>query len=129
MRSRTCSIGSFIQLISSIFLPILWPLSGAGLIAAFLSIAVYFGFDTESVEYVLLDTAGTAIIYFLPFLIAVTAAKRFGANQFTSMAIAGILVAPAVVGLGSPGDVVHFFGIPIVLAAYTSSVIPMIVVV
>lgn len=52
----------FIDLVSSIFLPILWPLSGAGLIAAFLSIAVYFGFDTESTEYVLLDSAGTAII-------------------------------------------------------------------
>lgn len=119
----------FIELVSSIFLPILWPLSGAGLIAAFLSIAVYFGFDTKSTEYVLLDAAGTAIIYFLPLLIAVTAAKRFRANQFTAMAIAGVLVAPQVIALGDPGDVVHFFGIPIVLASYTSSVIPMIVVV
>lgn len=45
------------------------------------------------------------------------------------MSIAGVLILPQVIQLGDPGEVVHFFGIPIVLASYTSSVIPMIVVV
>ncbi|MGJ9374180.1 beta-glucoside-specific PTS transporter subunit IIABC [Nesterenkonia sp. CF4.4] len=118
----------FIDLVSSIFQPIIWPLAGAGLLKAFLSAANQFGWlDPESDTSVILAAAADSIFYFLPLFLAVTAARRFKANQFTSMAIAGALVYPSIVALNDTGESVSFAGIPVVMMAYTSSVIPIIV--
>ena len=117
-----------IDLISSIFSPILWPLAGAGLLKAFLSAATQFGWlNPESQTYVILAAAADAIFYFLPLFLAITAARRFKTNQFTSMAIAGALVYPSIVALATAGEPVSFAGLPVVMMSYTSSVIPIIV--
>ena len=118
----------FIDLVSSIFQPIVWPLAGAGLLKAFLSAAVQFGWlNAESQTYVIRAAAADALFYFLPLFLAITAARRFKANQFTSMAIAGALVYPSIVELGAAGAPVSFAGLPVVMMNYTSSVIPIIV--
>ncbi|MGA7206279.1 MAG: PTS transporter subunit EIIC, partial [Specibacter sp.] len=118
----------FIQMVSSIFQPILWPMAAAGLFKAFLSMAATFGWmsATDS-TYVILSAAADALFYFLPLFLAVTAAKRFKANQFTAMAIAGALVYPSIVAMNAAGTSVDFAGIPFSVMNYTSSVIPVIV--
>ncbi|MBT2534526.1 PTS glucose transporter subunit IIA [Arthrobacter sp. ISL-48] len=121
-------LNRFIDLISSIFQPMVWPLAGAGLLKAFLSMATQFGWlNPQSQTYVILAAAADALFYFLPLFLAVTAAKRFKTNQFTSMAIAGALVYPSIVALGAAGAPVSFAGLPVVMMNYTSSVIPIIV--
>lgn len=121
-------LNQFIALISSIFLPVLWPLSGAGLFKAFLAMAAQFHWLAETSQtYIVLNAAADAVFYFLPMFLAVTAAKRFRTNQFTSMAIAGALVYPTIVALNTAGAPVHFFGIPVTMMSYTSSVIPIII--
>ncbi|WP_129656990.1 beta-glucoside-specific PTS transporter subunit IIABC [Rothia halotolerans] len=120
-------LNRFIELISSLFLPMLWTLAGAGLYKAFLALAVTLGFDAESQEYAIMNAASDAIIYFLPFILAVTAAKRFKTNQFTSMALAGFLLYPGIVAFSEGTDPVSFFGIPVFAVSYVSSVIPIIV--
>lgn len=121
-------LSKFIDLISSIFSPLIWPLAASGLIKAFLSMGSQFGWiDAKSQTYVILAAAGDAIFYFLPLFLAVTAAKRFKANQFTAMAIAGALVYPSIGALASAGAPVSFAGIPVVMMNYASSVIPIIV--
>jgi PTS system beta-glucosides-specific IIC component len=118
----------FIDMISAIFSPILWPLAGAGLFKAFLSMASTFGWvATTSQTFVILSAAADALFYFLPLFLAVTAARRFKANQFTAMAIAGALVYPSIVALSAASAPVSFAGIPVVMMNYTSSVIPIIV--
>ncbi|MEX5237859.1 beta-glucoside-specific PTS transporter subunit IIABC [Kocuria arenosa] len=118
----------FIDLVSSIFQPIIWPLAGAGLLKAFLSAATQFGWlNPESQTYVILAAAADSIFYFLPLFLAITAARRFKTNQFTSMAIAGALVYPSIVELAAAGAPVTFAGMPVVMMNYTSSVIPIIV--
>ena len=119
----------FIALIAELFTPMLWPLAGAGLFKALLTLAVALGFDKTSQEYTILYAASDALIYFLPVLIALSAAKRFGANAYTSLALAGFLLYPSVIALNTAGGPVSFFGIPVVTVSYVSSVIPMIVVV
>lgn len=119
-------LNRFIELISSIFLPILWTLAGAGLIKAFTALAVTLGFDSESQNYIILNAIGDSLINFLPFAIAITAAKRFKTNQFTSLAIAGVLLYPSIIALHAAGEPVYFFGIPVVMVSYVSSVIPII---
>ena len=118
----------FIQMVSAIFQPILWPMAAAGLFKAFLSMAATFGWmsATDS-TYVILSAAADALFYFLPLFLAVTAAKRFKANQYTAMAIAGALVYPSIVAMNAAGESVHFAGIPFSVMNYTSSVIPVIV--
>lgn len=120
-------LSRFVELISSLFLPMLWTLAGAGLYKAFLALAVTLGFDAESQEYAIMNAASDAVIYFLPFILAVTAAKRFRTNQFTSLALAGFLVYPSIVGLAEAGEPVSFFGIPVFAVSYVSSVIPIVV--
>ncbi|MFF1255081.1 beta-glucoside-specific PTS transporter subunit IIABC [Pseudarthrobacter sp. NPDC058329] len=118
----------FIALVSSIFHPIIWPLAGAGLLKAFLSMATQFGWmDPASQTYVILAAAADALFYFLPVLLAITAARRFKTNQFTSMVIAGALIHPSIVALGAAAEPVEFVGIPVVMMNYTGSVIPIIV--
>ncbi len=118
----------FIDLISKIFSPILWTLAGVGLLKAFLTLAVTLGWlAADGQTYTILNAAGDGLFYFLPILLSVTAARRFGANQFSSMAIAGALVYPTIVALNDAGAPVSFLGIPVVMVSYTSSVVPIIV--
>ncbi|MHA7268810.1 beta-glucoside-specific PTS transporter subunit IIABC [Arthrobacter sp. HLT1-20] len=118
----------FIQMVSAIFSPILWPLAGAGLFKAFLALASNLGWASPTSQtFVILSAAADALFYFLPLFLAITAAKRFKANQFTAMAIAGALVYPSIVALNAAGAPVSFAGIPLVIMNYTSSVIPIIV--
>jgi PTS system beta-glucosides-specific IIC component len=121
-------LNRFIALISSIFTPILWPLAGAGLLKAFLAMATQFHWlDAASTTYTILNAAADGLFTFLPIFLAVNAAKRFKVNQFTSMAIAAALCYPAITALVSSPDPVTFFGIPVAMVTYTSSVIPIIV--
>ena len=118
----------FIDMISSIFQPVIWPLAAAGLLKAFLSLATQLGWlDPTSQTNAILAATADALFYFLPMFLAVTAAKRFKANQFTSMAIGGALVYPSIVALAAQTEPVSFAGIPVVPMNYTSSVIPIIV--
>ena len=107
-------LDAFIALISGIFSPMLWTLAGTGWLSQ------------TSDTYTVLYAASDAFMNFLPLVLAVTAARHFKANQFTSMAIAGALVYPSVVAMndGAPHT---FFGIPLVVMSYTSSVLPIIV--
>ncbi|MDR6639513.1 beta-glucoside-specific PTS transporter subunit IIABC [Paenarthrobacter nitroguajacolicus] len=121
-------LSRFIDLISSIFSPVIWPLAAAGLLKAFLSLATQIGLlDPASQTNVILAATADALFYFLPLFLAVTAARRFKANQFTSMAIAGALVYPSIVALAAQPGPVNFAGIPVVMMNYSGSVIPIIV--
>ncbi|MFD5148213.1 beta-glucoside-specific PTS transporter subunit IIABC [Streptomyces sp. NPDC058401] len=116
-----------VDVISSIFTPFLWTLAGAGLLKATIVLVTKLGLVAEtSQEFTVLNAAGDGVFFFLPVLLAVTAAKRFGANQWTAMAIAGSLVYPAIGALNEAGGPVSFFGVPMVMVAYASSVIPVI---
>jgi PTS system beta-glucosides-specific IIC component len=121
-------LNRFIDMVSAVFTPVLWPLAGAGLLKAFLSMGTTFGWVVPTNQtYVILSAAADAVFYFLPMFLAITAARRFKTNQFTSMAIAGALVYPSIVALAAAGEPVAFAGIPLVMMNYTSSVIPIIV--
>lgn len=119
----------FIKMISAIFTPILWALAGTGLLKAFLAAAVTFGWmDATTTTYTILNALSDALINFLPMALAVTAARYFKASEFTSFAIAGALVYPSITALTGAPDVT-FFGIPVTMVSYVSSVIPVIIVV
>ena len=68
-------------------------LAGTGLIKAFLAVAVKIWPDFAATgAYAILFSAADAVFQFLPILLAITAAKKFKANVYTSVAIAGALI-------------------------------------
>lgn len=131
-----------IELVTSIFAPILWVLAAGGLLKALLAVGVKISpsFGTTT-TYDILFATGDAVFQFLPILLAVTAARRFKADQFTSLAIAGAVVYSGTIGIvagpngtsltlkafSDGGGHVTFLGIPVVMIAYLSSVIPILV--
>ncbi len=115
-----------IKLISALINPIIWPLAGAGLIKAALALATTLGWSNESTSYTILNAASDSVFYFLPVVLAITAARHFKANDITAVGLAGALVYPSIVALADSSDVT-FFGIPVVMANYTSSLLPIIV--
>ncbi|EAC9532778.1 PTS glucose transporter subunit IIA [Listeria monocytogenes] len=115
-----------IDLVSSIFTPILPALIGGGMIKGLLMIAVNFGLNAESGAYMILNAAADSVFYFLPILLAYTSAKKFGANLYLAAVVGGALLYPSLIQAFTDGTSVDFFGIPVILARYTSSVLPII---
>ena len=118
----------FIKMVSALINPVVWTLAGAGLIKAFLTLTTTLGWlKEESTAHTILNAAGDSALYFLPVLLAITSARYFKANEMTAVALAGALVYPEIVALNDAGSPVTFFGIPVVMASYTSSLVPIIV--
>lgn len=73
---------------------------------------------------------GDATFYFLPILLANSAAKKLGCNPYLAMMLGGILIHPSFVNLVAAskesGEAITIFMLPIYNASYSSSVIPII---
>ncbi|MEK4298906.1 PTS beta-glucoside transporter subunit IIBCA [Oceanobacillus sp. FSL W8-0428] len=120
-------LGRIVDVISSIFAPLLGVMAGAGILKGLLLISDNFNWlDAEGTTYTILYAASDSLFYFLPLLLAVTTARKFGANLFTALTVAGALVYPSIIDLEAAGDPVGFFGIPVVMMPYSSTVIPII---
>ncbi len=119
---------AFVDLISSIFSPILWPLAGIALLKAVLSMGNTLGwFSTESTNYIVMNAAADGLFFFLPLFLAITAARKFKVNEFIAMATVAPLVYPSIIALTEVEEPLKLFGIPLVTMDYSSSVIPAIV--
>lgn len=114
----------FVDMLSSIFSPILGLLAGSGVLKGLLALGAYLGMDVKSGTYIILYAAADAMFYFLPIILAASAARKFKANQYIAMALAGALIYPTIVEAFKAGTKLTFTNIPVVLASYTGSVIP-----
>lgn len=118
-------LNSLIDLVSSIFTPIIYVLIGSGIIKGLLSIFTTAKWmSPTSGTYEIFNAAGDSLYYFLPMILAITCARRFKTNLFVAITIGGALLYPNIVGLA--GKVVKFMGIPIEIANFKSSVFPII---
>ncbi|MXO78053.1 PTS transporter subunit EIIC [Paenibacillus sp. OT2-17] len=124
---KTNFLGKAVDIISSIFSPILGALAGAGLLKGLLALILSFQWiNDKSGTYLILSAASDSVFYFLPVFLAITSSRKFKTNTFVSVAIAGALVYPAVITAVSNPERLAFLGIPIILINYSSSVIPII---
>lgn len=136
---------ALIDVLSGVFLPVLGTLSGVGIIKGLLAILVFFGLlDNTGGTYGILYAVADGFFYFLPIILGMTAAEKFGSNKFIGMAIGTTLVYPALVSLNA-AEVMgvafegtmfatnyysKFLGIPVLLPSsgnYASSVVPIVV--
>ena len=101
------------------------------MIKAVLAILVAFKLvSNTSSTYQVINFMGDATFYFLPILLANSAAKKLGCNPYLAMMLGGILIHPSFVNLVAAskesGEAITIFMLPIYNASYSSSVIPII---
>lgn len=123
-------IMAFIKLLSDIFVPIIPALVGGGLLMAlnnFLTSAGLFGpkaltamFPQISGLSEMIQVMSAAPFIFLPILVGISAAKRFGANQFLGAAVGMFMTTPDLVS-GKTWDI---FGFAVSQNNYQYQVIP-----
>lgn len=132
----------FIDLISGIFNPILGPMCAAGMIKGFNAMFLAFGWlSATNGTYIILNAIGDSLFYFLPVILGISAAKKFGMDGYIGATIGASLCYPTIVAMAGSktalftvfkGTIlqapVHmtFLGIPVISMNYTSSVIPII---
>lgn len=118
---------SFGDIMGAIFLPMLPALIGAGILQGITSILVAFGLLMEgSAFHWVLSTISSGIFYFLPFLLAGSTARAFDTSPYLAIGVVAFFLAPGMVEVMEGSGELSLFGIPVVRTTYTSSVIPII---
>lgn len=123
-------LDTFLDFIIAAFQPILPAIAGAGMLRSLLTILVVFRLvSDQSQTYILVNMISDAMFYFLPFFLASSVARRLNCMPVIAMGLAGILLHPTLAGLVAAGDPVRFFGAPMTLVSYSSSMFPIILIV
>lgn len=126
-KKKANPVEKLFALISEIFMPIIPLFAGSGILKGLVVLATTFGWLSESSgTYAILSAASNAVFYFLPIFLAFSSAKTFKVNGYIAGVIAAALIEPNIANLlaGDGKTLTHFFGAPVVLMQYTSTVIP-----
>lgn len=114
-----------LNIIASVFTPTIPALAGAGVIKGLLVLLATTGVLANTTgTYQILNAAADAVFYFMPIILAYTAAKVFKCDAVISMTIGAALVYPSLVTFMAENEAITFLGIPVINTTYGSSVIP-----
>ena len=116
--------GAFIlDFVISIFQPLVPAIAGGGVLKSLLLLCAVLGvMDKQSQTYQLLDLIGSAPLYFLPILVAITTAMKLNVNVLVAASCVGALLLPNMAKLLAQG--VSLADFPIQNIAYASQVFP-----
>ena len=112
--------------------PVIPALIGAAMIKVLLTVLPMMGLlDSSSQTFELISIIGDGAFFFMPVLIAMSAANKFNTNQYYAASLALIILHPNFIKLMSTaneaGQTVKFFNlIPVTYSSYAYSVIPII---
>ncbi|MBA2813976.1 PTS transporter subunit EIIB [Candidatus Pantoea persica] len=111
----------FIYVVSGIVTPFLGVMAASGILKGLLALAIALGVMQE---------ASGALFYFFPVVLGYYAGKKFGGNPFLCMSLGAALIHPTMLEAFSQEQrgaaSIDFFGIPLIMINYASSVIPII---
>ncbi|AIU86885.1 PTS transporter subunit EIIC [Pectobacterium odoriferum] len=129
-------VSLFMDTVSGVFGPIVPAIAGAGMIKGLLAGLIAMKVISAKTDTVIvLDLIASGVFYFLPFFLAVSAAKIFKTNEYLAAAVAACLMYPSLMEAAkalashSPDAVsaFYFMGVlPISVFNYSASVIPVI---
>lgn len=122
----------FARMLSNIFVPIIPAIVASGLLMGALGMGKTFGwFAGDSSMFELLDMFSNAAFVFLPIILAFSAAKEFGCNQYLAAALGGILIHPALQNAWTIGGGVqnyfNLFGFDFAKVGYQGTVLPILI--
>lgn len=118
-----------LDIISGIFLPVIPAMAGSGMLKALLIVMSMLGWlKPTSQSYLILSFVSDTVFYFLPVMLAHSASVKLKTNPYVSMIMGAILINPNFVqmvqlALKNHGSI-KLFGLPVTLATYSSSVVP-----
>lgn len=123
---------TILDVISGCMAPVIPALIGAAMMKVLLTVLPMMGIlDSNTQTYELLSIIGDGAFFFMPVLIAMSAANKFNTNQYYAASLALIILHPNFIKLMSTaheaGETVKFFNlVPVTYASYAYSVIPII---
>lgn len=120
------SVGKLIvDNITGIFVPIINYLTAASILKSVIVLLAGFGvLDTASGVYKIFYAVSDGFFYFLPFFLAITAAKQWKTDKFISLLIPVAMLYPDLVAILENNQSLSFIGIPVQPSIYHSGVIP-----
>lgn len=108
----------------SIFQPLVPAIAGAGVLKSLLLLLNMFGvLATTDALYTMFAAISDATFYFLPLMVAVTAANTFRCNRLVAIGAVGYLLLPATTTALSEGTL-SVFGFTVPAIAYNAQVFP-----
>ncbi|WP_437889696.1 PTS transporter subunit EIIC [Phytobacter sp. V91] len=129
-------VSMFMDTVSGVFGPIVPAIAGAGMIKGLLAGLIALKVvSAKSDTVVIIDLIASGVFYFLPFFLAVSAAKIFKTNEYLAAAVAACLMYPSLIDAAKAlaahqdGAVSAFWllnALPVSVFNYASSVIPVI---
>ncbi|MBN3135567.1 PTS transporter subunit EIIC [Pectobacterium punjabense] len=129
-------ISLFMDTVSGVFGPIVPAIAGAGMIKGLLAGLIALKVVSAKTDTVIvLDLIASGVFYFLPFFLAISAARIFKTSEYLAAAVAACLMYPSLIEAAkalagnSPNAVSAFYFIgvlPIPVFNYAASVIPVI---
>ncbi len=136
VKGRKSLVSLFMDTVSGVFGPIVPAIAGAGMIKGLLAGLIALNLvSAKSDTVVVIDLIASGVFYFLPFFLAVSAAKIFKTNEYLAAAVAACLMYPSLIEAAKAlaahqdGAVSAFWlmnMIPVSVFNYASSVIPVI---
>lgn len=123
-------VSKLLTIITGIFTPIIPAITAAGMVKAVLAILKVLNLiNIEGQTYIILTFAADAAFYFMPIMLAASCAKVFKMSSGLAMMLASIMLHPTFTELVNTGDPLSIMGIPIRLVKYSSTVIPIVLIV
>ena len=116
-----------LDIITGIFSAILPALVAGGMLKGLLALAEIFGVNSGVGTCQILSMISDVPFYFLPFLLAISAARKFKVNEYLGVCMAGALMYPSFVeAVGADPSPFTFLGIAVPVFSYADSVFPVI---
>ncbi|HFL3696544.1 TPA: beta-glucoside-specific PTS transporter subunit IIABC [Clostridioides difficile] len=112
-----------LEFIISVFQPLIPAIAGGGILKALLMLLNMLGILSNTTQtYKILNFAGDAPLYFLPLLVAITAANKLKVNQLVAVSAVAALLTPNLVAMLGEGAI--FGNIQVQNIAYAYQVFP-----
>ncbi len=109
------------------FIPSISVIAGSGMIKVLVVLLSTMGLiSADSTTFVILNGIGDAVFVFLPFFVAVNAARKMETDMYLALVLAAILFYPNIQALAQLEAAPTFFGIGVQILDYSSQAIPMI---
>lgn len=116
-----------VALISSLFMPLLGVMTGAGMLKGLLVLLNVLGWVKQGTgTYMIWNAAADSLFYFLPVLLGFSAAKTFHVNKYLGAVMGGALVYPTMIAAVTAHKAITFLGMPVNLMNYSQTMLPIV---